>query len=193
MRYTENNRKFFLQSAEVLAPLLLGKLLCKKFPDGAVRKLRITETEAYCEQDSASHSFGGMTKSNHSMFMTGGTAYVFNCHGWQFNIICNSSGVGEGVLIRGAGDYDGPVKLTKALDIVPLLSPPFRFSGKKKPPSTTSTAHFLPSVYIITENRDFLRNSATTKTLKTQQAVTLENQRCLRYNKIYNTYANRTF
>ena len=65
MRYTEDNRKFFLQSAEVLAPLLLGKLLCKKFPDGAVRKLRITETEAYCEQDSASHSFGGMTKSNH--------------------------------------------------------------------------------------------------------------------------------
>lgn len=118
MRYTEDNRKFFLQSAKDLAPLLLGKLLCKKFLDGAVRKLRITETEAYCEQDSASHSSRGMTKSNRSMFMIGGTAYVFNCHGWQFNIICNSVNVGEGVLIRGAGDYEGPVKLTKALDII---------------------------------------------------------------------------
>lgn len=118
MRYAEYNRNFFLQSAEILAPLLLGKLLCRIMPDGAVKKFRITETEAYCEQDSTSHSFGGMTKSNRSMFMIGGTAYVFNCHGWQFNVICNSSGVGEGVLIRGAGGYDGPVKLTKALDII---------------------------------------------------------------------------
>ena len=61
------------------------------------------------------------------------------------------------------------------------FKPPFRFfRAVKKPPSSTSTAHFLPSVYIITENRDFLRNSATTKTSKTQQAVTLENHRCLR-------------
>ena len=73
------------------------------------------------------------------------------------------------------------------------FKPPFRFRAVKKPPSVTSTAHFLPSVYIITESRDFLRNSATTKTSKTQQAVTLENQRYLRYNSIYNTCANRTF
>ena len=118
MRYAEYNRNFFLQSAEILAPLLLGKLLCRKMQDGAVKKFRITETEAYCEQDSASHSFGGMTKSNQSMFMIGGTAYVFNCHGWQFNIICNAVNVGEGVLIRGADVYDGPVKLTRALGIV---------------------------------------------------------------------------
>lgn len=118
MRYTENDREFFLQPAEALALLLLGKLLCKEFPDRTVIKLRITETEAYCERDSASHSFGGMTKSNRSMFMIGGTAYVFNCHGWQFNIISNASGVGEGVLIRGVDGFDGPVKLTKGLNIV---------------------------------------------------------------------------
>ena len=117
MRYTEDNRNFFLQSAEILAPLLLGKLLCKEFPNGVVRKLRITETEAYCEQDSASHSFYGKTKSNSSMFMTGGTAYIFNCHGWQFNIVCNVVNVGECVLIRGVNGYDGPVKLTKGLNI----------------------------------------------------------------------------
>lgn len=86
MRYAEDNRKFFMQSANVLAPLLLGKLLCKKFPDGAVRKLRITETEAYCEQDSASHSFGGMTKSNRSMFMIGGTAYAGGIAAYNYGI-----------------------------------------------------------------------------------------------------------
>ena len=26
------------------------------------------------------------------------------------------------------------------------INPPFRFSGRKKPPSATSTAHFLPSI-----------------------------------------------
>ena len=61
----------------------------------------------------------------------------------------------------------------KGIDFLPLLRSDFQyhcfrllsvFRAAKKPPSTTSTAHFLPSVYIITENRDFLRNGATTKT-----------------------------
>lgn len=118
MRYSENCRQLFLRSAEFVAPMLLGKLLCKKFTDGAVKKLRITETEAYCKQDSAAHSFSGKTRSNQSMFMNGGTAYVFNCHGWQFNIVCGTVNAGEGVLIRGVEGFDGPVKLTKELNIV---------------------------------------------------------------------------
>lgn len=117
MRYTENDRAFFLQSADLLAPQLLGKLLCRRLSDGTVLRRRITETEAYCENDSACHSYTGRTGSNAAMFAIGGTAYVFNCHGWQFNVICNEQGVGEGVLIRGVEGCDGPVKLTRALSI----------------------------------------------------------------------------
>ena len=107
-----------------------------------------------------------------------------------------------GVLAQQICLKKSAAKFVNEFDFRPLLRCDFQyhcfrllsvFRAVKKPPSATSTAHFLPSVYIITGNRDFLRNSATTKTLKTQQAVTLENQRCLRYNKIYNTYANRTF
>lgn len=156
MRYAEENRKFFLQSAEILAPMLLGKLLCREFPDGTVKKFRITETEAYCEQDSASHSFGGITNSNRSMFMTGGTAYVFNCHGWQFNIVCNNANIGEGVLIRAVDGYDGPVKLTKGLDIIKegvdgtdLLSPQSQIWLEDDGYKT----HYKKSVRKLGENR----------------------------------------
>lgn len=117
MRYTEKDRSFFLQSADMLAPQLLGKLLCHQLPGGEILRLRITETEAYCRDDTACHSYKGKTKANASMFKIGGTAYVFHCHGWQFNVICNDIGIGEGVLIRGAGGYNGPVKLARAMKI----------------------------------------------------------------------------
>lgn len=34
MRYTENDRGFFSQPAEELAPQLLGKTLCRRLLDG---------------------------------------------------------------------------------------------------------------------------------------------------------------
>ena len=107
-----------------------------------------------------------------------------------------------GVLAQQICLIKSAAKFVNEYDFCPLpwsdfeshnINPPFRFRAAKKPPSVTSTAHFLPSVYIITEKRDFLRNRATTKTAKTQQAIILENRRCLRYNRINNTCANRTF
>ena len=116
-RDTEEMRSLFLKSADVVAPQLIGKLLCVKCEDGTVKKYRITETEAYCQADSAAHSFKGKTNANKSMFMIGGTIYVFGNHGWQFNIACNEVNAGEGVLFRGVEGYNGPVKLTRELGI----------------------------------------------------------------------------
>ncbi len=117
MRYTDKNRDFFLRSAEQVAPQLLGAYLCKRDDKGDVLRFRIIETEAYCKDDTAAHSYIGEKTGNASMFMIGGTAYVFGCHGWQFDVVCEPEGIGECVLIRGIEGADGPVKLTRLLQI----------------------------------------------------------------------------
>ena len=51
------DREFFRADALTLAPALVGKLLVRTFPDGSEKRLRITETEAYCGvEDTACHA-----------------------------------------------------------------------------------------------------------------------------------------
>ena len=42
------DREFFRQDALTLAQALVGKLIVRSFPDGSEKRLRITETGAYC-------------------------------------------------------------------------------------------------------------------------------------------------
>lgn len=58
MRYTEKDRKFFLQPAEVVAPQLLGKLLCRRIDGEKILKIRICEVEAYGAEDTANYGYG---------------------------------------------------------------------------------------------------------------------------------------
>lgn len=102
-----------------LAPLLLGKLLCRKI-DGKVIKLKITETEAYyTEADTACHAHKGKTARTEIMYRKGGCAYVYLCYGIHslLNIVCGEEGSPQAVLIRGVECYTGPGKLTKAMQI----------------------------------------------------------------------------
>ena len=111
--------EFYKQSAVRLAPLLLGKMLCRKIGDDVVR-LAITETEAYAgESDTACHARRGKTPRTSVMYEAGGIAYVYLCYGIHhlFNVVAAEAGQPEAVLIRGVDGISGPGRLTKALQI----------------------------------------------------------------------------
>lgn len=115
---------FYAQSADVAAPGLLGKLLCRRLGRKVVR-LRITETEAYCgEADTACHARRGRTARTAVMYEAGGRTYVYLCYGMHemLNIVTGPEGSPEAVLVRGVEGHAGPGRLTRALDITRALN-----------------------------------------------------------------------
>ena len=114
------DREFFRQDVQKLAPSLVGKLLVRKYPDGSVKKLRITETEAYLgTEDTACHAHKGKTSRSEILWHDGGTIYVYLCYGMHslINIVSGTEGEPQAVLIRCCEGAEGPGKLTKALGI----------------------------------------------------------------------------
>mgnify|MGYP000028275910 FL=1 len=110
---------FFRRSAVTLAPLLVGKLLCRK-TDGKTFCYRITETECYFgEEDTACHAHKGRTPRTDTLYAAGGIAYVYLCYGMHslLNFVTGEEGHPEAVLIRGVEGISGPGRVTKALDI----------------------------------------------------------------------------
>ena len=96
------SKDFFLRNPDMVARTLLGKVLIRDFDDGTQAAGRITETEAYCSKDPASHSFSGPTKRNAPMYGPGGTAYIYLIYGIHhcFNVVTGPPGEGSAVLIR---------------------------------------------------------------------------------------------
>ncbi|MBI5906900.1 DNA-3-methyladenine glycosylase [Candidatus Saccharibacteria bacterium] len=130
-------QEILTKSSIEAAPLLLGCFLYRKTPSG-ILKLKIVETEAYHQDDPASHSYRGMTKRTAPMFEAGGVLYVYFTYGMHYcvNIVTGQAGRGEAVLLRAAeplegldimrknrgitdikGLANGPAKLTQALGI----------------------------------------------------------------------------
>ena len=107
---------FYENDALTAAELLIGKILCLRMDDGAVLKMRITETEAYLGvEDTACHASKGRTERNRPLWLAGGYTYVYLCYGMynMFNIITGHEEEPQGVLIRGVEGYQGPGKFTK--------------------------------------------------------------------------------
>jgi DNA-3-methyladenine glycosylase len=113
------DKSYFLSPATLLAPDLLGKILCKKTENGIIRA-RITETECYFgEEDSACHAHKGKTERTKTMYEEGGITYVYLCYGIHslLNIVTGPKDHPEAVLIRGVEGAEGPGRTTKRMQI----------------------------------------------------------------------------
>jgi DNA-3-methyladenine glycosylase len=118
-------RSFYGRNTKIVARRLLGKYLIRKI---GRRKLigKIVETEAYFQDDPASHSFRGRTERSAPMFEHPGHAYVYFIYGNHYclNAVTEKYGRAGAVLIRALEPVkgirsacSGPGKLTKALKI----------------------------------------------------------------------------
>jgi DNA-3-methyladenine glycosylase len=114
------NPEFYARDVLDAAPALLGKLLCRRLPDGTVLRLRVTETEAYRGMDdTACHAARGKTRRTAVMFGPGGFSYIYLCYGIHalLNIVTGEDGQPQAALIRGVECLPGPGRVTKAMGI----------------------------------------------------------------------------
>ena len=147
----------FYQSTDVvqISKDLLGKVLATRI-DGQETAGIIVETEAYrAPDDKACHAYGNrLTDRTRTMFMEGGTSYVYICYGIHhlFNVVTAPEGMAHAVLIRAVEPLDnlelmsnrrkmkpankqltsGPGKLSVALGITVTLDGQNLYSKKEK-------------------------------------------------------------
>lgn len=120
------DRSFFEKDSETVAQKLLGKLLCRKMPNGEVYKMVIMETEAYPANDSCCYGYGyegnhgnkKKTAANAPLFKIGGTCCIY---GGMILIVCGKIGEPDNVLIRSGiykdEYYSGPCKVANILGV----------------------------------------------------------------------------
>ncbi len=151
------DRAYFDGDAVAVAQSLIGTWL-QVGPTGGI----VVETEAYRDDDRASHSYNGQTPRNAAMFGPPGHAYVYRSYGihWCFNVVCRR---GSAVLLRalmpvrgietmrdrrqrddirqlcgGPGRLCSALGIDKSLDGRPLDAPPFLLAGGLREPEIVS-------------------------------------------------------
>lgn len=101
-------RSFYERDVVCVARDLLGKHVAV----GDVT-LRIVETEAYHERETACHAHRGKTRRNADLFGPPGHAYVYLCYGihQMLNVVAESEGTAAGCLVRGAEIVSGEARV----------------------------------------------------------------------------------
>jgi len=103
-------RVFYHRPAEDVAWDLLGKLLFRRDPEGAIL-MRILETEAYLGvEDPACHTYQGRRSARvRSMWGDKGHAYIYLIYGIHhcLNAVCGLKNEAAAVLIRGGQVLEG--------------------------------------------------------------------------------------
>jgi DNA-3-methyladenine glycosylase len=106
----------FYQSDDVvsISKELLGKMIYTSF-DGVVTGGMIVETEAYrAPDDKACHAFGNkLTERTKTMFLEGGTLYVYISYGMHrmINVVTSTKGKAHAILIRAFEPTTGIEKM----------------------------------------------------------------------------------
>jgi DNA-3-methyladenine glycosylase len=111
---------FFQRDVLQVAPELIGCVLVRSFPSGEVRKFIINEVEAYRgEEDLACHAAKGRTSRTEVMYGPGGRVYIYLIYGmyWMLNFVTSTEDIPQAVLLRGIEGYNGPGKLSRALEL----------------------------------------------------------------------------
>jgi DNA-3-methyladenine glycosylase len=124
-------RSFYLDSPEVVARNLLGKLITRDL-NGERLTGRITEIEAYLGlSDPASHSFIGKTARNAVLFGPPGFSYVYFIYGMHYclNFSCEPDGEPGGVLIRALQPIAGLETMSRLRGLSHPIKPKLLCSG----------------------------------------------------------------
>lgn len=108
-------RSFFARPSPEVGPDLLGRILVRRLSDGRLLSARIVETEAYQEDDPASHSYRGRTNRTEVMFGPPGHLYVYFTYGMHhcMNVVTGSDGEGSAVLLRAAEPLEGVEEMAR--------------------------------------------------------------------------------
>ena len=108
-------RSFFARPSPEVGPDLLGRILVRRLGDGRLLSARIVETEAYQEDDPASHSYRGRTNRTEVMFGPPGHLYVYFTYGMHhcMNVVTGSDGEGSAVLLRAAEPLQGVEEMAR--------------------------------------------------------------------------------
>ncbi len=102
-------QEFFEKDTIKIAKNLIGKVLTYETKKGAISGI-INETEAYTEEDEASHTYGGKnTPRTKTMFEKGGHLYVYFTYGMHYccNVVTEKKDRGCAVLIRSVIPING--------------------------------------------------------------------------------------